>query len=81
MSVVVGVPAEAGHPSAAMPVNPTELGELVGECGAAMRDSVNDHVRLAELGDHLAVLETRRSEAEERWLELAAEVEERGLEL
>ncbi len=59
----------------------TELGELVGECGAAMRDSVNDHVRLAELGDHLAVLETRRSEAEERWLELAAEVEERGLEL
>ncbi|MBK6808527.1 MAG: TetR/AcrR family transcriptional regulator [Sandaracinaceae bacterium] len=28
MSVVVGVPAEAGHPSAAMPVNPTELGEL-----------------------------------------------------
>ena len=59
----------------------TELGALVGECGAEMLESANDHVRLAELGDRMAALEQRRSDAEERWLELAAEVEERGLEL
>jgi hypothetical protein len=38
-------------------------------------------VRLAELGAELAELELERATAEEAWLELAAEVEERGLEL
>jgi ATP-binding cassette subfamily F protein uup len=49
--------------------------ELV-EAGAA-----NDHVRLAELGARLTELGTARDAAEEAWLELAAEVEERGLSL
>ena len=40
-----------------------------------------DHRRLAELGEDLVVLEHRLAESEELWLELAAEVEERGLHL
>jgi ATP-binding cassette subfamily F protein uup len=50
-------------------------------CTAAMGDAGGDHVRLAELGAELAELEVERSTAEEAWLELAAEVEERGLQL
>jgi hypothetical protein len=46
------------------------------EAGAA-----GDHVRLAELGELLAELDAARDAAEEAWLELAAEVEERGLDL
>ena len=48
---------------------------------AAMGEAGGDHVRLAELGAELAELEVERSTAEEAWLELAAEVEERGLQL
>ena len=40
-----------------------------------------DHRRLAELGEELVDLERRLAESEELWLELAAEVEERGLHL
>jgi hypothetical protein len=36
---------------------------------------------LAELGELLAELDAARDAAEEAWLELAAEVEERGLDL
>ncbi len=50
-------------------------------CAAAMAEQSGDHVRLAELGAELAELELERAAAEEAWLELAAEVEERGLEL
>jgi hypothetical protein len=50
-------------------------------CAAAMAEQSSDHVRLAELGAELAELELERAAAEEAWLELAAEVEERGLEL
>jgi hypothetical protein len=50
-------------------------------CTAAMAEAGSDHVRLAELGAELAALEAERSTAEEAWLELAAEIEERGLQL
>jgi ATP-binding cassette subfamily F protein uup len=43
--------------------------------------ATGDHVRLAELGELLAELDAARDAAEEAWLELAAEVEERGLDL
>jgi ATP-binding cassette subfamily F protein uup len=53
--------------------------DCAGELAAA--GAANDHVRLAELGAQLAALEVERDGAEEAWLELAAEVEERGLDL
>ncbi len=40
-----------------------------------------DHVALNELGDELASIGARLEVAEEQWLELAAEVEERGLQI
>jgi len=40
-----------------------------------------DHVALGALGDELTSLSDRLAVAEERWLEVAAEVEERGLQL
>jgi hypothetical protein len=58
-----------------------DLEQRVGECTAELAGVGGDHVRLAELGARLAELEQERSAAEEAWLELAAEVEERGLEL
>ena len=53
------------------------------ECSSGLADpsTSNDHVRLAELGALLAELTVERDAAEEAWLELAAEVEERGLTL
>ena len=51
------------------------------DCTAALAVVGTDHVRLAELGAELAELEVERAASEEAWLELAAEVEERGLEL
>ncbi len=43
--------------------------------------SVDDHARLAELGNELASAVDELSTAEEAWLTIAAEVEERGLEV
>jgi ATP-binding cassette subfamily F protein uup len=43
--------------------------------------STNDHARLAELGNDLAAAVDDLSAAEEAWLAIAAEVEERGLEV
>jgi ATP-binding cassette subfamily F protein uup len=40
-----------------------------------------DHVRLVELGDELTRIGERLAVVEEEWLELAAEAEERGLQL
>src|SRR5690606_28462157 len=40
-----------------------------------------DHVRLTELGADLATAEADMGAAEETWLELAAEAEERGLKV
>ncbi len=51
------------------------------ECTEALAAVGSDHVRLADLGGVLADLEVERATAEEAWLELAAEVEERGLDL
>ncbi len=61
-----------------------ELEDLSGQvqaCSASMLDAGSDHHRLSELGERMAELEELRSASEERWLELAAEVEERGLQL
>ena len=44
-------------------------------------DAAIGHRRLGELGEQLARLEQALAAAEERWLELASEVEERGLAL
>jgi ATP-binding cassette subfamily F protein uup len=51
------------------------------DCTTALAGAGSDHVRLSELSAQLAELEVERATAEEAWLELAAEVEERGLEL
>ena len=53
------------------------------ECSSQLADpsTSNDHVRLAELGARLAELTVERDAAEEAWLDLAGEVEERGLTL
>lgn len=58
-----------------------EVQERHDRCTAELAGAGSDHVRLAELGQALAGLEVERATAEEAWLELAAEVEERGLEL
>ena len=44
-------------------------------------DAAIEHRRLGELGEQLARLEQALAAAEEHWLELASEVEERGLAL
>jgi hypothetical protein len=46
------------------------------EVGAA-----GDHVRMADLGAELAAATAEMDAAEEAWLELAAEAEERGLKV
>lgn len=51
--------------------------ELEAELAAAGAD----HVRMAEIGAQLAEVSAQLDAAEERWLELAAEAEERGFDL
>ena len=50
---------------------------LVAELGAAGAD----HVALAAVGQRLSAVEAVLAEAEETWLRLATEAEERGLAL
>ncbi|UDY34845.1 ABC-F family ATP-binding cassette domain-containing protein [Dermatobacter hominis] len=60
-----------------------DLGEQQERTAEALRVAAEsgDHVRLVELGDELTRLGEQLEAAEEQWLELAAEVEERGLQL
>ncbi len=58
-----------------------ELQQRHDECTAELAEAGTDHVRLAELGEQLAELDAARSAAEEAWLELADEVESRGLDI
>jgi len=53
------------------------------ECSSELSapSASSDHVRLAELGARLAELSVERDATEETWLELAGEVESRGLTL
>ncbi|MHB1137445.1 MAG: ABC transporter C-terminal domain-containing protein, partial [Microthrixaceae bacterium] len=53
-----------------------ELSTRLAELGSS-----GDHVRMAELGTELADVAAEMDAAEERWLELATEAEERGLKV
>ncbi|HTN99946.1 MAG TPA: ABC transporter C-terminal domain-containing protein, partial [Microthrixaceae bacterium] len=53
--------------------------KLQGEMAEVASDG--DHARLAELSVELAAIDTVLADAEERWLELAAEAEEVGMKL
>ncbi len=50
-------------------------------CVRALGSPGTDHGELARRGTELAAAEEELAQAEETWLELAAAVEERGLEL
>jgi len=57
----------------------TELTAVRDALVADLAAAGSDHVALAEVGGRLGEAEASVAEAEERWLELAAEAEERGL--